>query len=188
MYKNELPVIVDVLKNGGSILYPSDTIWGLGCDATNYNAVEEIVKIKNREVNQKFILLALNIEMIKQFVEYVPSEIENFLEKQSKPCTIIYPNSKNLPGNVVAEDNSIAFRIPKDDFCLRLISKFGKPIVSTSANFHGEKSPIDFIDIDKELVKRVKYIVKYKQNATNAGITSSIYRWHEKKQEFNRLR
>jgi len=188
MYKKELPDIIDVLKNGGSILYPSDTIWGLGCDATNYNAVKELVKIKKREVNQKFILLASDIEMIKKFVEYVPSEIEIFLKKQFNPCTIIYPNSKNLPSNVVAEDKSIAFRIPKDDFCLGLLKEFGKPIVSTSANFHGEKSPINFIDIDKEFVKRVKYIVKYKQNATIDGITSSIYRWIEKRQEFNRLR
>jgi len=188
MYKNELPVIVNVLKNGGSILYPSDTIWGLGCDATNKMAVEEIIKIKNREVNQKFILLALNIEMIKQFVEYVPSEIERFLEKQSNPCTVIYPNSKKLPSNVIAEDNSIAFRIPKDAFCLDLLKDFGKPIVSTSANFHGEQSPVSFMDINKDLVKKVKYIVKYKQNATNTGINSSIYRWNEKRQEFNRLR
>lgn len=188
MYKSEIPTVVNVLKSGETILYPTDTIWGLGCDATNYSAVEKIVKLKNREENQKFILLASNFDMISNYVENLPPEIEFFLEKQSNPCTIIYPNSKNLPANVVAEDNSIAFRIPKDDFCLSILDEFGKPIVSTSANFHGYASPVNFNDIDKEFVKRVKYIVKYKQNATITGVSSSIYRWSEKSKEFSKLR
>jgi len=188
VFDKEIPLIIDVLQKGEPLLYPTDTVWGLGCDATNKKAVYKIFEIKGRNPKQKFILLAEDIEMIKNYVENDLSDIDLFLKKCSNPCTIIYPQAKNLPNNVISEDGSIAFRIPQDEFCQSLLAKFGKPIVSTSANFHGKSTPKIFAQIDKEIVKLVKYTVKFKQDATKKASPSSIYRWYEKEQTLIKLR
>ncbi len=150
---------VSVLKKGGVILYPTDTIWGLGCDPTNESAIAAIYNIKARDPLKSMIVLANSIEMIKNYVYEIPDEALTLIEVSDKPLTIIYPRAKNLSPNICATDGSIGIRIPKDEFCLKLIEEFGKPIVSTSANTSGRRSPLGYFDIENEIKLAVDYIV-----------------------------
>lgn len=150
---------VKVLKRGESLLYPTDTIWGLGCDATNEEAVSNIYKIKGRSEDKSFIILVSSIEMIEQYVEEVPPLAYDLIHAMDKtPLTIIYPKGKGLPSNVVANDGSIAIRLVENLFCADLITRFGKPIVSTSANLSGQPSPLSIADISAELIEAVDHI------------------------------
>lgn len=155
----EINRCVDILKNGGSILYPTDTIWGIGCDATNDRATSNIFKIKERIEEKNFIVLVDDIPMLEQYVEDIPDVAYDLIAAIDKPITIIYPKGKNLAGNVIASDGSIAIRIVKNDFCKRIITTFGKPIVSTSANLSGEPSPVNFKTISERIKNRVDFIV-----------------------------
>lgn len=154
---------VKTLTNGGTILYPTDTIWGIGCDATNARAVEKIYAIKNRIESKSLIVLIDNMEKLTEYLEYVPEIINDLLNVITTPLTVIYPNARNLAKNVIAPDKSIGIRIVRDDFCKSLISKFGKPIVSTSANVSGEPSPMSFRDVSPKIRKQVDYVVKSRQ-------------------------
>ena len=176
MYKKEIPIIIEHLQKGNTILYPTDTIWGIGCDASNSEAIDKIFTIKNRKPEQKFIVLVENLKMLQCYVEGIPQVIVELLEQSLSPTTIIYPKGINLAANAYASDGSIAIRIPKDDFCIELIKQFGKPIISTSANFHGEKSPCCFMEINLELIKTINYAVNYKQQDAKSNITSKIYK------------
>jgi L-threonylcarbamoyladenylate synthase len=150
---------VEILKKGGTILYPTDTIWGIGCDATNYKAAQKVLKIKNRPQNFSFIILVEKAPRIVEYVEEIPDITWDLLSGFDLPVTVIYPKAKNLPKNVIARDGSIAIRVVKNEFCKKVIAKFGKPIVSSSANLSGENSPVMFKDISDKIKEQVDFIV-----------------------------
>lgn len=150
---------VDNLINGKVILYPTDTVWGIGCDSTNKIAVDKIYKLKKREESKSMIVLVDSMEMLRNYVDNIPNEIKEFLKKNTNPLTIIYNNPKNLAENLIAKDNTIAIRIVKNGFVYQLIKEFGKPIVSTSANVSGEKTPLNFNDISSVIKSRVDFVV-----------------------------
>jgi len=153
-----------VLKNGGIILYPTDTIWGIGCDATNPAAVEKIFKIKSRSDNKSLLILADGIQMVERYVTDIPDIVYELTSVSDDPLTIIYPSGKNLAPGVCNEDGSVGIRICHDEFCSELISRFRKPIVSTSANFSGRPSPDNFAGIEPSVINSADYVVKYRQN------------------------
>ena len=150
---------VKILKEGGTILYPTDTIWGLGCDATNPKAVQKIFKIKQRREAKSFIILLDQEEKLMDYVEHIPDIAWDLMHNIDRPLSIIYPKAKNLPKNVIANDGSIAIRIVRNEFCQRVISLFNKPIVSTSANISGEEVPAFFSKISPVLLEKVDYVV-----------------------------
>lgn len=155
---SQIDAAIKVLKEGGVILYPTDTVWGLGCDATNEKAVEKIFKIKERTDSKSLITLASDIDMVCRYVQEVPEIAVSLVEVNDKPMTIIYPGAVGLAKNVVAEDGSAGIRIPMSDFCVRLISKFRKPIVSTSANKSGKDTPKYFEEISQEIKESADFI------------------------------
>ncbi|MGG8494840.1 L-threonylcarbamoyladenylate synthase [Tenacibaculum sp. TC6] len=156
--------LLKTLYNGNTILYPTDTVWGLGCDATDETAVKKIYTLKNREETKSLIILVDSIIMLEQYVEEIPQKVMEILQNATKPTTIIYNNPKNLAKNTIAQDNTIAIRIPQDDFCKQLIKEFGKPIVSTSANVSGEPTPKCFSEISKAILNNVDYVVNLHQD------------------------
>lgn len=165
---------VRVLQEGGIILYPTDTIWGIGCDATNEKAVNKIYEIKKRNDNKSMLVLLNNINFIRSYVDDVPEVALDIVEISEKPITIIYSNAKNLAKNLIAEDGSIGIRITNEEFTDKLIQKFRKPIVSTSANISGIKFNGNFNDISEEIKNKVDYIVKYNQDNSILQQPSSI--------------
>ena len=166
---------VEVLKKGGVILYPTDTLWGIGCDATNNKAVQKVIKIKERHDNTSFIILIEKEKRILDHVKEVPDILCDLLTSlDDTPLTIIYPNAKNLAKNVAAKDGSIAIRLVKHEFCEKLISKLNKPILSTSANFSGEETPLMFKNISEKLKKKVDYIVETDRDILNKIKASTI--------------
>lgn len=165
---------VEILKNGGTILYPTDTIWGIGCDATNSKAVQKILKIKNRPKDFSFIILVEKAPRINDYVEQIPEITWDLLSGFDLPVTVIYPKAKSLAKNVIAKDGTIAIRVVKDEFCQKVIAKLGKPIVSTSANFTGETSPVMFKDISDELIRQVDYVVPINQDKLSKTKASTI--------------
>ncbi|HNS47182.1 MAG TPA: L-threonylcarbamoyladenylate synthase [Bacteroidales bacterium] len=168
-----------VLRSGGTMLYPTDTIWGIGCDATNYRAVEKICQLKKRTAQKSFIILLDQPEKLAKYVDKVPDIIWDLLPSIDYPLTVIYPGAKNLPKNVVAADQSVAIRIVKDAFCKELVSFFGKPIVSTSANFADEPTPLMFSHISKELINKVDHVVNLNRDKLNTLKPSMIIRVRE---------
>jgi L-threonylcarbamoyladenylate synthase len=165
---------LETLKSGGTILYPSDTIWGLGCDATNQRAAQKIYTIKGRNNKSSFIILLDDPKKITDYVENIPDILWDLLNSIDFPTTIIYPKAKNLPKNVGAADGSIAIRIIEEGFAHELIKKFGKPLVSTSANFSGEPSPMLFKEISEELKKKVDYVALTGRNVIQKMKPSTI--------------
>jgi len=165
---------IEVLKNGGVILYPTDTIWGLGCDATNQEAVDKIYKIKNRNDQKSMLVLLDNENKIPSYVNDMPEIAWDLIEMTDKPLTIIYSNAKNLANNLIAEDGSIGIRISKEPFNQKLIQRFRKPIVSTSANISGDPAPQNFSEISQEILDSVDYIVEWKQDDYSKAQPSSI--------------
>ncbi len=172
--EKEIYKSVEILKNGGTILYPTDTIWGIGCDATNSKAVQKVLKIKNRPKNFSFIILVEKAPRINEYVEEIPEITWDLLSGFDLPVTVIYPKAKNLAKNVIAKDGTIAIRVVKDEFCQQVIAKLGKPIVSSSANLTGEPSPVMFKDISEELKKQVDYIVPIRQDKLSKTKASTI--------------
>lgn len=164
---------LETLKNGGTILYPTDTIWGIGCDATNVEAIQKIFEIKHRDKNKSMIILVENEKRLQSLVD-VPEMAWEIIDLSEKPVTIVYENPKGLPKEILAEDGSIGIRLVKDDFCKRLISKLNKPLVSTSANFSGEKSPMKFSDISQELISAVDFAVEENREKVSQYAGSSV--------------
>lgn len=156
---SQIEEAIKVLKDGGVILYPTDTIWGLGCDATNSTAVEKIYKIKQRIDSKSLIVLASNADMVCKYVKQMPEIAISLMEVNDKPMTIIYPGAVGLAKNVIAEDGTVGIRVPQNDFCDKLITRFHKPIVSTSANISGEQAPEYYDDIPDEILDAVDFIV-----------------------------
>ena len=162
--KNEIDKIVKVLKKGGIIVYPTDTVWGIGCDATNKKSIEKIYKLKHRYQEKSFIILVKDKEEVLKYVGEAPGILWDFAEQFNTPLTVIYPNAQNLPKNVIAPDGSVAIRITKDEFCRKIIENLGKPIISTSANISGEMPPLVYSMISKEILKNADYVVEFKRN------------------------
>ncbi len=150
---------IEILKTGGVILYPTDTIWGLGCDATNQDAVKKVFAIKQREESKSLVTLVSDLDMLARYVETIPEAALDLIEVNDVPMTIIYPKAIGLASNVVAEDGSVGIRIPMNEFCRQLCFKFRRPIVSTSANISGENPPKGFKDIDPQIKEAVDYMV-----------------------------
>ena len=167
--------IIQTLKSGGTILYPTDTIWGIGCDATNIDAIEKIFEIKKREKTKSMIILVESEKRLQDLVD-VPEMAWEIMDLSEKPVTIIYDHPKGLPKELLAEDGSIGIRLVKNDFLKKLISKLNKPLVSTSANFSGEKSPMKFSDISHEIVDSVDFVVEENQDKVSEYSGSSIIR------------
>lgn len=171
--KEEVFKACDVLKKGGVILYPTDTIWGLGCDATNADAVKRIYEIKRRADNKSMLVLLDDVAKIESYAD-MPAIAYDLIEMNDKPMTIIYPNAKNLATNLINEDGTIGIRITSETFSKALIYRFRKAIVSTSANISGEASPKNFAEISDEIKNAVDYIVDYRQDEIEAHRASSI--------------
>ncbi len=168
-----------ILRAGGIILYPTDTIWGIGCDATNENAVKRIYDLKKREEKKSMIILMDNVNMINQYVSHPSQKILSYISSSEKPTTAIFKDAVYLPKNMINEDGSIAIRIVKDDFCQELIQQLQKPLVSTSANISGEKSPQNFTEVSVEIKNGVDYIVQHRQNDFSKNAPSSIVKLNE---------
>jgi L-threonylcarbamoyladenylate synthase len=173
-FEEDIKESVNTLRKGGIILYPTDTIWGLGCDPTNESAVNGIFKLKSREENKSLIILADGISMIERYVKDIPDIVYELIEVSDTPLTIIYPGGRSLAPGVCSDDGSIGIRVCKDDFCSELISRFRKPIVSTSANLSGRPSPGNFSEIEKILLDRVEYVVKYRQDDRSKNSASPV--------------
>lgn len=163
-----------VLQKGGVILYPTDTIWGIGCDACNEEAVKRVYEIKNRADSKSMLVLMENVALLDRYVDEVPDIAFDLIELTDKPLTIIYDGAKNLAKNLVAEDGSIGIRITAEEFSSELIRRFKRPIVSTSANKSGNPSPSCFDEIDQEIIDSVDYVVKYRQDDTHKAAPSGI--------------
>lgn len=155
----EIKQSLQALKNAEVILYPTDTVWGIGCDATDVDAVQKIYTLKNREESKSLVVLVDSLEMLEQYIEAIPEEVLKLLKTIDKPTTIIYQNPKGLANNTLAKDNTIAIRIPKHQFCIDLIKAFKKPIISTSANISGESTPKSFSEISPSILEGADYIV-----------------------------
>ncbi|TSA25219.1 MAG: threonylcarbamoyl-AMP synthase [Bacteroidetes bacterium] len=172
--KQELRNCIDILRKGGTILYPTDTIWGIGCDATSSRAVQKVYKIKKRMENKSLIVLVDRKEKLYDYVESVPDLALDLMNSVSTPLTIIYPHAKNLAKNIIAPDGSIAIRIVHNEFCYKLIRMFGKPIVSTSANITGQPAPLLYKDIPGEIIKQVDYTVNLAHEEVHETKPSTI--------------
>lgn len=171
---NDIKKALEVIKNGGIILYPTDTIWGIGCDATNEKSVSRIYQIKKREDSKSMLVLLENPALLERYVIEVPEIAWDLAEVATTPLTVIYPGAKNLAKNLLAEDGSIGIRFTKETFTMQLLQRFRRPLVSTSANISGEKSPASFDEISEEIKNQVDYIVEYRQNDTTPAQPSSI--------------
>jgi len=172
--KQDLQVALDNLRNGKVILYPTDTIWGLGCDALNPDAIEKIYTLKGRDRNKSMLILLENENQLLSYVKEVPEVAYQLIEFSDRPMTIVYEGAKNLPENLLAADGSIGIRIVRDPFCQELIRRFRRPIVSTSANLSGEPSPEHFDEISEKLKDEVDYIVNYGQQRSEKRAPSII--------------
>ncbi len=172
--KREVEKALEVITAGGMILYPTDTIWGIGCDATNSKAIDKVFALKNRQESKSLIVLLADFEQIKDYIKEVPTLAKDLIQFIDKPLTIIYSGAKNLAPNLVAADGSVAIRIVKHQFCQNLIRKLGKPLVSTSANISGEANPVFFANIHEVIKSKVDYIVPLEQNKQIGHKASTI--------------
>jgi len=176
-FTEDLDACLDVLRNGGIILYPTDTVWGLGCDATNADAVEKIINLKRRPAHKSFVVLLADERDLIQYVAAPDLGVFDYLDQQDRPTTIIYEQALGLADNVVAENGSVAIRICKDDFCKKIIKRLRRPIVSTSANLSGDPSPAIFSEINTAIVDGVDHAVQYRRDDTSRAQPSKIIQW-----------
>ncbi len=173
-FQDEIKNCAAVLEKGGLILYPTDTVWGLGCDATNQTAVKKIYELKQREDSKALICLVASQAMLERYVEEIPETAYDIMDLSEKPTTIIYDNPRLIAKNLIANDSSLAIRVASDKFCQYLINNFGKPIVSTSANISGSSTPESFSSIDSHILKGVDYAVNLHREKIMATPSSII--------------
>ena len=178
-FEEDLHHCLAALRNGQIILYPTDTIWGIGCDATNAAAVNKIFELKQRPPAKSMIVLIADRRDINRYTVGTDPLIFEYLEHTSRPTTVIYEGTIGLAENLVAEDGSIAIRIVQEDFCRHLIKRFKKPLVSTSANISGQEAPKNFTGISEEIKNGVDYVVKYRQQDNQAGNASALVRFNK---------
>jgi L-threonylcarbamoyladenylate synthase len=172
--REDLNQALETLKNGGLILYPTDTIWGIGCDATNAEAVEKVFALKGRDKNKSMLILLHNDNQLASYVREIPEVAYELIEATDRPMTIIYSGAKNLAENAIAEDGSIGIRVVNHPFCQQLLQRFRKPIISTSANISRESSATTFEEISEDILSGVDYVVKYGQHDLSKGKPSLI--------------
>ena len=165
---------IEVLKQGGIILYPTDTIWGIGCDATNEEAVEKLYAIKQRDKSKSMLILLDNPVKAQTYINDVPEIAWDLIDLAEKPLTIIFNEAKNLAPNLINKDGTIGIRITAEDFSRNLCMRFRKPIVSTSANIAGQEAPLNFNQIDPQIIDLVDYVVEYRQDEIYKQTPSSI--------------
>ena len=175
--EHDIEKCLEVLRSGGIILYPTDTIWGIGCDATNAEAVERVYKLKNRPDQKAMIVLVADEKDVLQYVAAPDLSLFDYLEATVKPTTVIYKDAIGLAENLVGADGSIAIRICRDEFCRHLVKRLRKPIVSTSANISGDLPPAFYDEIDELIRKGVDYIPQYRRDDRKPAQASSIIRW-----------
>jgi L-threonylcarbamoyladenylate synthase len=169
----------EVLKKGGIIVYPTDTVWGIGCDATDFKAVNKIYEIKKRNTQKNFIVLIDNKEKLTKYVEKIPPFAWDLIDNWNKPLTIVYPGAKNVAKNIIADDGSIAIRVIRDEFCRQLINMLDKPLVSTSANISGENVPVVFRDIPESILLKADYVVNLNREKMIQAKPSTIIKFNE---------
>jgi L-threonylcarbamoyladenylate synthase len=177
-FENDIKSCLQVLKNGGLILYPTDTIWGIGCDATNEAAVAKIYQLKKRADEKSMVVLVADEATITRYITQPEVKIFDYIKGINKPTTVIYEGAVGLAKNVIAKDGSAAVRIVKDEFCKLLIQHFKKPIVSTSANISGYPPPAIFTDIDVAIKNGVDYVVQHRQDDLIPSSPSAIIKWN----------
>ncbi len=173
-YNNDTVHCINVIKEGGIILYPTDTIWGIGCDATNAIAIKKIYDLKQREESKSLIILLSSKDEIEKYVLHPSKKIIDFIDEQKNPTTAIFTEAIHLPKEIISSDGSIAIRIVQDDFCKTLIQRLQLPLVSTSANISGDSSPKNFSEINDAIKNGVDYIVQHRQKEMQAFQPSSI--------------
>lgn len=176
-FEKEVEEALAVLRNGGIILYPTDTVWGIGCDATDRKAVQKIFELKRREDSKSMIVLVADERDILQYVAAPDLGVFDFIQEQQRPTTVIFEQALHLPDNLVANDGSIAIRIVRDEFCRHLVKRLRKPIVSTSANISGEPTAKIFAEISEPIKQGVDHIVKWRQEDTTPSLPSQIIKW-----------
>ena len=179
LFNADIEACLTVLESGGLILYPTDTIWGIGCDATNEDAIAKIFALKNRPDSKALIVLIADERSLLQYVASPHIEVFDYIQGVSKPTTIIYENAIGLAGNLLAEDGSVGIRICADEFCKHLIKRFRKPIVSTSANVSGFPAPKVFADIDIAVKGGVDYVVAYRQDDMTRVEPSAVVKFNK---------
>jgi L-threonylcarbamoyladenylate synthase len=172
--KNEVEKALEVVKAGGIILYPTDTIWGIGCDATNEEAVQKVMALKGRSASKSLIVLVDNETKLASYVREIPDVAYDLIEYAENPLTIVYSNAKNLAKSVINEDGSVGIRVVKHNFCQQLIQRFRLPIVSTSANISGEPAPKNFSEVSQEIIDGVDYVVNLEQEVSEEKTPSTI--------------
>ena len=172
--KTEIENALAVLKKGGVILYPTDTVWGIGCDATNAEAVDKVYSLKKRNEEKALICLVSDFRMLEQYIEEVPEVAYDILNHSNKPTTIVYDKPVRVADNLVGSDETLGIRVTKDKFCEQLIRKLRKPLVSTSANISGEETPQSFSQISPEILKGVDYVVNLHQSKVTAKPSAII--------------
>jgi L-threonylcarbamoyladenylate synthase len=186
VFEESIEAALKILRNGGVILYPTDTIWGIGCDATNAEAVNKIIQLKQRPQQKSFVVLVASEKDILRYTASPDLAVFDYLQTVTKPTTVIYEHALGLAENICNEDGSVAIRICNDEFCLHLVKRFRKPIVSTSANISGEPSPGNFLQISGAIKQGVDYIVQYRQDDKSLHAASSLIRWKNGKPEIIR--
>jgi L-threonylcarbamoyladenylate synthase len=174
LFDDDIKNCIAVLQKGGIILYPTDTVWGIGCDATNEKAVEKIYAVKKRNEEKSMIILVAEEKDILLYTDHPEPLIFDYIKGVHKPTTVIYESAKNLAKNLVNKDGSVGIRIVKDIFCRELIKQFGKPIVSTSSNISGYPPPVFFEDIDSQIKSGVDYIVQYRRDDLTPASPSTV--------------
>lgn len=170
---------LSALQQGQMIVFPTDTVWGIGCDATDREAVAKVLAFKERSVGQGLVCLVDSIEMLVEYTGGLHPRLQTVLELNTRPLTMVYPDARNLADNVLAADGSAALRIPLDAYCKNLIKRFGKPIVATSANRRGEPFPAHFGEISSEVLTAADHVVRYRQRDSTPGLPSVVARWTE---------
>jgi L-threonylcarbamoyladenylate synthase len=179
-FVSDIIACITQLQSNGIILYPTDTIWGIGCDATNATAIQKIFQLKKRSEKKSMIILVSDENMIRDYVLNPSEKMLDFISSAVRPTTAIFKNAIHLPANLINEDGSIAIRIAKDEFCRQLIYQLTKPLVSTSANISGEKYPQNFLEVSEAIKNGVDYIVQHRRDDFSKSAPSSIIKLDEK--------
>jgi len=174
IYDSDIKNCIEVLRDGGVILYPTDTVWGLGCDPTNEKAVEKLYNLKENFDSRQMLILVDNVSRIHSYVSEFPELAYQLIDYADSPLTIIYDSAKNLAKNIIANDGSIGIRVSNDEFNKNLIFRFRKPIASTSANIHGKPTPLNYSEITEDIIKKADYVVNYRRDDTTKSQSSKI--------------
>lgn len=175
-FSNDIKACVAELEAGSTILYPTDTIWGLGCDATNEEAVRNLYELKRRPRNKSLIVFLAEAKDVLRYVAAPPPDIIAIIEAFERPTTVIFDGALGLADNAISDDGSVGIRVPQDPFCKALLKRFGRPIISTSANFSGEATAAAFSEINPQLISETGYVVKHRQAELTQRQASRIVR------------